>query len=88
VFVASVIEHAKRIGRIILSSMPCSALQYFSTLFRKRNDFRGKVIEYKKVFCFSLQPLSEILLIIRIIERYVTNVHRSSCKGPVILFRF
>jgi hypothetical protein len=68
VIVASVIEHAKRIGRIIFSSIPCSALQYFSALFRKRNDFRGKIVEYKKAFCFSVQNLSEILLVIRIIE--------------------
>jgi hypothetical protein len=40
VSVALVIQHAKRMRRIILSSVVCPALPYFSTLSHKRLDFR------------------------------------------------
>ena len=44
-FVALAIQHAMRMR--VLSSMACSVLQYFSTLSRKRQDFRKNVIEHK-----------------------------------------
>jgi hypothetical protein len=41
------------------------------------------------VFWFSLQLLSKTFLILRRIQRVIiTNVHRYSCKVPVILVRF
>ena len=54
-----VIQHAKRMRRIILSSVPCLALTCFSILSNKRHDFRKNVIGMKYVFWFSLQFLSE-----------------------------
>jgi hypothetical protein len=47
VSVALVIRHAKRMRRIILSSVACLDLPYISTSSHKRHDLREKVIEHK-----------------------------------------
>jgi hypothetical protein len=55
VSVALVIQHAKRMRRIILSSVACLAVPYFSTLCHERWDCRGKkVIEHK--MCILIFP--------------------------------
>jgi hypothetical protein len=43
VSVALVIQHAKRMRRIIFSPVVCLAVPYFSTLCHKRHDFREKM---------------------------------------------
>jgi hypothetical protein len=54
VCIASVIQHAKRMHRIILSSVAYPALPYISTLSHNWHSFLQKVIEHKMhVLIFS-----------------------------------
>ena len=59
VSVALVIQHVKRMRRVILSSVASPALQYFSTLSHKRHDFRGvgKLLNIKCVLISSTTVL-------------------------------
>jgi hypothetical protein len=52
VSVALVIQHAKRVRRIILSSVACLTLPYFSTLPQKGQSFQEKIIENKMCLDF------------------------------------
>jgi len=81
VFVASPLR------RIILSSVACLDVQYFSTFYQEARDFWGqKVIEHK--MCFSLQLLSEIYVILRRTDRnIIINVYRYSWKVRIIRVR-
>ena len=47
VFVALGSQHAMRMRCIILSSVACPALHYFSTLPHKRHDFLARVTEHE-----------------------------------------
>jgi hypothetical protein len=70
---------------------PCfTAVPYFSTSSHKRYDFGEKNwLNMKYVFRSSLRLLSETFVIVRRIQRYITvNVHRPSCKVPVLFVRF
>ena len=53
--VAVDIQHAKRVSRVILSSVASLDVQHFNTLFHKQHDFQiKKVIEHKmRVLIFS-----------------------------------
>jgi hypothetical protein len=55
VFVALVVQHAKRMRPIVLSSVACPAVLHLSTLSHKRQDFREKVIDPKMCFDFLYQ---------------------------------
>jgi hypothetical protein len=73
---------------VILSSVACSALQHFPTLFHKRHDSRRKFLGVKCVFSFPMQFLPETFLILRRTEQdVIINVYWS-CNVPVILVTF
>jgi len=75
----------------ILSSVACPTLQYFSTLFHKRYEFRGekKVIEHQMwVLTFST-ALSETFLILNRTERdMIINLPSLHVKYPLFLSDF
>jgi hypothetical protein len=48
-----VIQHAKRMLRVLLSSVACLKLPYFSTLSHERNDFQKDVLKTKCILTFS-----------------------------------
>ena len=62
-----------------LSSVASLAVPYFSISSHKWQ---------KCLSSFSLQPLSETLLILRIIQRDIMNVHTPACKVQVFLSDF
>jgi hypothetical protein len=71
--------------RIILSSVACLIVQYFSTLSYKRQH----LVNIKRVFRFSLQVLSETFLILGRIRRdSIKNVRTSHVKCPLFLSDF
>jgi len=50
VSVSLVIQHVKRMRRVILPSVATPALQYFFTLSHKQHDFRGEGGVFSAIF--------------------------------------
>jgi len=72
VFVGLVIQSAKRMRRILLSSVACQSLQYFSTLSHKPHDFPRKIMEHKmRVLVFS--------------TALIINTQKFACKVHFVL---
>jgi len=79
VSVALVIQHVKRMRRIMLSSVACLAVPYFSTLSHKRYDFLKNFAEHKVY----------ILIFFTIFVRYISYSKKKSaiyyCKSKQVL---
>ena len=90
VYVVLIMQHAKRMRHITLSSMACPALPYFPPLNHKRHHFREKKLLNIKYVCLSIfTNLSETFLILRGIQRgIITNVYWPSCTVAFILLIF
>jgi hypothetical protein len=91
VFVALAIQHAKRMRRIILSPVYCPALQYFSTLYHKWQDFREKVVEHKMCFDFLYNlsvifPFQEAFSDIKYVYRSSPTVHSLHLQYTVFTY--
>jgi len=66
-----------------------SGCKYFSTLFHKEHNFRKKFAEHKKCVLIFSTHLSEILLTLRKIQRYmIKDLYQSTYKSLVIPVTF
>ena len=74
------IQHEMLMRYVILSSVTCPAVQYF-TLSHKGHDFRKGLLNMKSVFGLSLHFWSETLLIPRSIPPH-TAAPLQACSGP------
>jgi hypothetical protein len=79
-----------RMRRIILSSVACTTLQFFSHVISYTARYsKKKLLNIEGVFWFSLQFLSETFLILGRTEwDMVISVYWSSCKVSVTMVRF
>ena len=84
------IQHARRMRRIVLSSVACLNLPHFPTLSHERHHFgRKKVNEHKMCVLIFTTFLSETFFFLRRTEQdMIINVLGSPCKVPDILIRF
>jgi hypothetical protein len=57
----------------------------FSTLSHKRHDFRETLLNIKCVFWFSLKPLFETFLILRLQRDIIINIHKSHVNYALFL---
>jgi hypothetical protein len=89
VFVALVMQHARRM-RHIVCHMWAVWLCHIFPYYLIDGTILGKILlNIKCRFLLSVQILSEIFLILRRIERdVIINLITSACKVPVILVRF
>ena len=78
--VVLVIQHAKRMRRIILSPVAYLALLYFSTVCHKWHDFRKKFTEHEMCLICSTTSVSNISHSKKKSARYYHSCTNSSCK--------
>jgi hypothetical protein len=87
VFVTVVIQHVKRMSRVVLSSVASLGSSCFFTSSFKRHDFRGKLTEHKIYFdflyIFCLKHHSK-----KIWARYDHSLYFYSRRVPGIFVRF
>jgi hypothetical protein len=89
VYVALIMQHAKRMRRITLQTAACLAVSYFSEGSHNRHDLREEVIEHKMCVMIFSKILPENFLIVRRIKRdVIINVQWSSCKVPEFILKF
>ena len=83
VSVALDIQHAMRMLHIILTSVTCLALPYFSTLSHKQHDFRGKktLLNNKSVLIFSTSSETWIKRDITINVKFTLEQAAKTQKG-------
>jgi hypothetical protein len=77
--IAAFIRRAKRMRHVVLPSVMCLVLPYFSTLPHKQNGVREKVAEHKMCVYFSLQLLFETFLILGRIQCILLLVYVGLC---------
>ena len=81
-----VVQHLKHMLCIILSSVACLAVHYFSTLSHRWCDFQKNVIEHKMCVLIFTTNLSEASLTLRRIwQDIIINVHRSSYSCQILM---
>ena len=89
VSVALITRQETRMRRIILSSVACPAVQYFSKLFHTRHNFPPKkLLNIKCAYCFPLQFLSKTMPIVRIQRDTVINIKTFHVKYQLFSSEF
>ena len=82
-------QNASFLLRILLLSVACLSLPYFSALSPIRHDYRKKNFNTKCEFSFFLQPFSETFRILRRIQQdAIINIHKTSYKALFIFVGF
>jgi hypothetical protein len=78
-----VIQHAKRMSRIIWSSVAWPT--YFSASFHKRHDYQKKLLNIKCVLIFSTTFSQTFLIARRIQHDIIVSLHWSSGNVSIII---
>jgi len=87
VCVAFGIQHAMRMRHSVISDLSGSAVFFHISQMARCSE--KKIIKHKMRILIFSATLSQIFVILKKTERdVIRNVHRSSCKVPVINVRF